>query len=74
MIRVPAVYLESAEGTILAFLPFREINNLRVLNEPCGFEPRPAHQIFFPEISFAATYNYPYVVLYDNLAIMTLCR
>jgi hypothetical protein len=32
-VRVPAVYLNSAEGTILAFLPFIEINNLRPLRE-----------------------------------------
>ena len=32
-VRVPAVYLSSAEGSILAFLPFIEINNLYVFKE-----------------------------------------
>ena len=43
--RVPAVYLGSAEVSILAFLPDCRINNLRWLNGSFGFEPRPAHQI-----------------------------
>ena len=42
--RVPAVYLTSAEGTILAVLPFIGINNLRLLRVGHVFESRPAHQ------------------------------
>jgi hypothetical protein len=38
------VYLKSAEGTILAFLRFCEINNLGAIMKPDGFESRPAHQ------------------------------
>jgi hypothetical protein len=44
--RVPAVYLTSAEEAIFAFLPFSEINKLRVLKVVSGFESRPAHQEF----------------------------
>jgi hypothetical protein len=44
MVRVPAVYLTSAEVSILAFLPFSRINNLRILKVVSGFESRPAHQ------------------------------
>jgi hypothetical protein len=43
--RVPAVYLGSAEVSILALLPDCRINNLRRLNGPSGFEPRPAHHL-----------------------------
>jgi len=42
-VRVPAVYLKPAEGTILAFLAFYEINNLSAISGTDGFEPRPAH-------------------------------
>jgi hypothetical protein len=45
LIRVPAVYLKSAEVSILAFLRFIEINNLRWLRMVAGFESRPAQQI-----------------------------
>jgi hypothetical protein len=50
---VPAVYLGSAEVSILAFLPDCRINNLRRHNRPYGFEPRPAHHIY-PPFSVAA--------------------
>jgi hypothetical protein len=43
IVRVPAVYLGSAGVTILAFLAFCRINNLRLVNKPDGSEPRPAH-------------------------------
>ena len=42
---VPAVYLGSAEVSILAFLSVCRINNLRWPNGAYGFEPRPAHHI-----------------------------
>ena len=41
--RVPAVYLTSAEGTILAFLRFLEINKLQALKAVCGFKSRPGY-------------------------------
>jgi len=44
-VRVPAVYLTSAEGPILPFLSIRRINNLRVISGPSGFESRPAHHL-----------------------------
>jgi hypothetical protein len=43
--RVPAVYLGSAEVSILSFLSVCRINNLRFRNTPSGFEPRPAHHL-----------------------------
>ena len=41
--RVPAVYLGSAEGAILAFLLFYRFNNLSAIMERDEFESRPAH-------------------------------
>jgi hypothetical protein len=48
---VPAVYLGSAEVSMLAFLAYFRINNLRWLDGPCGFEPRPAHRYFLQTVS-----------------------
>src|SRR5437867_1503432 len=42
-LRVPAVYLDSAEGSFLAFLLFCRINNLRWLRRGEQFESRPPH-------------------------------
>jgi hypothetical protein len=47
LVRVPAVYLHSAEGSVLAFLLFCKINNLRQLNGSYGFDPRPADSVSF---------------------------
>jgi hypothetical protein len=41
--RVADLSHDSAEGAVLAFLAFIEINNLRFLNKSLGFESRPAH-------------------------------
>jgi hypothetical protein len=44
ILRVPAVYLNSAEGSILPFLPYRQSISYMPARVAFGFEPRPSQR------------------------------